>query len=209
MEESKFTSEEMTYLARPFPTDVLAFRPGATTKDRKSALALCYVDRPTIEARLNEVLLGEWSFRITPIVVPNTHAVIIGSLDVRGLVYEDIGEAEEGSASEQWKAATTDAFKRCCTMLGIGRYLSTLPQVWVPYDEIRKRFAEDPVKYIFEGKRAEAQIAYTDISQDTERATTQQVCSECSSPISDKVAGFSESRFKRLLCMPCQKAVTE
>jgi hypothetical protein len=39
------------------------------------------------------------------------------------------------------------AFKRACTAFGLSRYLYSLPQLWVPYNEQRRAF-DDPVRVV-------------------------------------------------------------
>ena len=41
---SNLTKKTLDSLAEPFPPEVIEFKPGATTSDKKKALALAYVE---------------------------------------------------------------------------------------------------------------------------------------------------------------------
>lgn len=60
-----------------------------------------------------------------------------GRLTVLGVTREDIGEAPEGSMAA-YKAAASDAMKRCAVQFGIGRYLYDLPKQWADWDDARR-----------------------------------------------------------------------
>lgn len=119
----------------PFPPERLHWRVGARTKDKKKGIPLAYLDARDVMRRLDDVCGFNWQNRY--------------SLADNGLLICDIGikigedwlwrsngagdtqvEAEKGKAS--------DAFKRAAVMWGIGRYLYSLPNVWVPLDEYGK-----------------------------------------------------------------------
>jgi hypothetical protein len=133
-------------LAEPFPAEAISFRAGATTKDKKSALALAYIDARNVMERLDEVVGMEgWedNYRLT-----ETNAVIC-SLTIRVFLKESIFSiTKEGigmpSDIESDKGAESDALKRAAVKFGIARYLYGLPQSWVPYNETTKRLEKTP-----------------------------------------------------------------
>ena len=51
-------------LMRPFPTNRIKWRVGATTKDKKKAIALAYIDSRDVMGRLDEVVgFDNWQCR--------------------------------------------------------------------------------------------------------------------------------------------------
>lgn len=101
-----------------------------------------YFELPTGVTRLDSQFLGEWAFTVVPMAdAADDDGVVMkvarGTITILGLVREDVGM---GSTP---KAATTDAFKRCCRLWGIGLELWSLPPLWVEVDQYGK-LLEDP-----------------------------------------------------------------
>src|SRR6266550_2442895 len=133
----EWTREIQYALAAPFPDDEVEFLPRATTNGR--ALALAHIDARSVMRRLDAVVgPGAWSFDFE--VLSPECKKIKGRLTVLGVTKCDAGEA--GSEDEPLKAAVSDALKRCAVHFGVGRYLYYLPQLWVDYDQNRRRFTE-------------------------------------------------------------------
>jgi hypothetical protein len=92
-----------------------------------------YVEGSAIIARLNDSLEGEWSFSIVEHFVVETGEVLVhGKLTALGIVKEAFGKSspaisrETGevlSVGDAYKAASTDALKKCATLLGVAAYL--------------------------------------------------------------------------------------
>lgn len=116
-------------LEMPFHPSRIHWRVGATNGDKSQGIALAYLDARDVMRRLDEVMGFNWQAKY--------------SLADSGLLICDIGlkiesewiwrangagdtqvEAEKGKAS--------DAFKRAAVMWGVGRYLYSLPNEWVP-----------------------------------------------------------------------------
>ena len=131
--------ELLKALSQPFPASSLQFRAGATTKDKKKAQALVYVDPREYEKRLDELCSGSWhcSFK------PWGENRIICSLTIHGISRSSTGEENEGFAPGT--AAEAQAFKRSCSKFGLGRYLYELKVPWVNYDPIKKKLLETPI----------------------------------------------------------------
>jgi hypothetical protein len=126
-------------LCKPFPLAVVEIKPGAVTKDRAKALAMAYVDPRAYQTRLDRLAGPEgWSVRYTP---TGDGRSIICSLTILGVTKEDVGECSAGDENQATSAAM-QAFKRACAAFGMGRYLYSLPQPWVAYDESRKSIAD-------------------------------------------------------------------
>ena len=53
-------------LAVPFPAEIVMFRPGSASGDKKRAQALAYAEPRGYEDRLNEVLGPAWACRFIP-----------------------------------------------------------------------------------------------------------------------------------------------
>lgn len=127
-----------TLLAKPFPAKYVEVRPGAAS-DTGQAMLLWYVDARAVMNRLDEVVGPEnWSFTWQPVPTSNGRIAVHGQLKVFDTVKEDVGEAQD--EAEPFKAAVSDAFKRCGVHFGLGRYFYSMPQIWWPYDKQRRRF---------------------------------------------------------------------
>jgi len=127
-------------LGKPFEAGHIRVKPGKVGSSGQ-ALALWYIDARAVMDRLDEVVGPEnWQFSWSPIPTPDGHVVIQGVLSVLGITKSDVGEAK--GEDEPWKSGVSDAFKRTAVQFGIGRFLYRLPQVWWPYDEQSKRFAQ-------------------------------------------------------------------
>lgn len=123
------TNEIMAAIAAPL--DPASIQTKTTTyTDKKTgevkSFKTRYIDRTTVEERLNEVCPGEWHFQVTPIVTPNGQDgqwVVKGTLTICGVVREDFGMNDNEGAYDPPKAAVSDALKRCASLFGLGREL--------------------------------------------------------------------------------------
>lgn len=130
-------SDVQKRLQAPFPAHTVSWKPAAYNADRTRALMLAHVDARTVQDRLDAICPDAWSFEMTVLEGTPTPTVK-GRLTVLGVVREDIGEAPEGSNSG-YKAAASDALKRCAVQFGIGRYLYDLPKLWVEWDNVKRQ----------------------------------------------------------------------
>ena len=129
-------------LAQPFPTEKVQWRAGATTRDKKRAQALAYVEARDYEDRLNELLQGDWSVTFKP--WGDTR--LICELTVMGVTRASTGEFEgdKKNAIAEGTVAEAQAFKRACVKFGLGRYLYDIPVQWIDYDSEKGRLMETP-----------------------------------------------------------------
>ncbi|MDD5310085.1 MAG: Rad52/Rad22 family DNA repair protein [Deltaproteobacteria bacterium] len=115
-------------LSAPFPADAVKNRRGNFGKP------INYVDGAAIIARLNDCFGGDWSFSIVEHHVLATGEVLVhGKLTVldkiskeafgRGIPAISRETGEVLSEADAYKAAATDALKKCATMLGVAAYL--------------------------------------------------------------------------------------
>ncbi len=86
---------------------------------------------------------------MTPLVAGNK-LVIPVTLVICEIAHTDVGEAfltslsRKGEPREEENAATeaySQAFRRACAQVGLGRYLYDLPKAWVPYDPQKRAIA--------------------------------------------------------------------
>jgi hypothetical protein len=139
-------------LRAPFPPAEIKFLPKSPVQrgDTWVCLALPYADKRAYEDRLNTLLPGCWSTPpMTPLVAGNK-LVIPVTLVICEIAHTDVGEAfltslsRKGEPREEENAATeaySQAFRRACAQVGLGRYLYDLPKAWVPYDPQKRAIA--------------------------------------------------------------------
>jgi hypothetical protein len=130
-------------LAEPFPAEVVSWRVGPTTKDKKKGMALCYIDARDVMDRLDYVMGADWQCDYTA-MPDGSYCCRIGLLiDGEWRWRSDgavtITDSEEADAKEMaQKGSYSDAFKRAAVRWGVGRYLYDVPSPWVELDERRK-----------------------------------------------------------------------
>lgn len=129
-----------------FPADDIEWKPGAVTRDKSKGLAMAYVTARAIQDRLDDVCgVGNWRNEFQRW---GSKGVLCG-LSIR-VTYADGSSAwvtkwngADESDIESTKGGLSNAEKRVASEWGIGRYLYSLPSVWVRLDD-RGRFAEPP-----------------------------------------------------------------
>ena len=114
-------------LEAKFPNDAVKQRKGSFGKN------ITYVDGAAVVARLNDCFEAAWDFTIVEHHVLDTGEVLVlGRLSAFCVVKEAFGRGmpavskETGeviSAADAYKAAATDALKKCATLLGVAAYL--------------------------------------------------------------------------------------
>jgi len=96
--------------------------------------AMNYIEGHTVVQRLNDIFDAEWEFMILSHEIREefSEVMVLGKLTVPGTVRMQFGSSQLTRAKEtgkiiavgdDLKAATTDALKKCATLLGIGLYL--------------------------------------------------------------------------------------
>lgn len=132
-------NEILTELRKPFHPSQIEWKPGAINQDQTRALGLAYADVRAYQNRLDEVCGMDWSVSYMP-----WGDRIICHLTIAGVSRSSTGEA--GAQSERNEiagtAAEAQAFKRACSMFGLGRYLYNLPSIWVEYSREHRYFSE-------------------------------------------------------------------
>jgi hypothetical protein len=134
----------MDLLCAPFPT--VGWKPQAVKGDK--ALMVAYVDARDVAERFDKCVGGKWEFYWNTELATPDHVVVRGRLVVNGIAREDVGEAfaaQDGNEEPLYKAAVSDALKRCAVLFGVGRYLYRLPQVWIKWDVARRAPAQGEI----------------------------------------------------------------
>jgi hypothetical protein len=117
-------------LEKPFPAEVIRTRKGAHGQ-------LSYVEGAHYIRRLNEAFDGDWSWTILSKEVRENEVIVLGSLEIEGRFKQAFGGSrvtsktttgESVSLADDFKAASTDALKKACSLLGIGLDLYVSPE---------------------------------------------------------------------------------
>ena len=107
-------------LTRPFLQTEVKQRKSDTGK------TFDYVEAHSVIARLNEAFQGGWNFRILQHQIVEGEVIILGELSGDGVVKQQFGSAvldttEPGALTvgDSFKAAASDALKKCATGFGV------------------------------------------------------------------------------------------
>jgi hypothetical protein len=132
----------IAHLSEPFAKEDVAWRAGATSRDKKRAQALPYAEPRVYEDRLNDICPGDWSV----LFKPWGESRLICELTIFGVTRSSTGEFDDGkkNAIAEGTVAEAQAFKRACSKFGLGRYLYEIPIQWASYDEDKNRLADVP-----------------------------------------------------------------
>ena len=169
---------ELDELAKPFPLDVISWRPIRWNRENNAAIAYAYVDPRAVMNRLEDVFPGGWNLDTNIIKVTDFKAIQKAIITINGISRSghgehavSFGESEKGKTyinQEPWKSAESDAIKRAAAAFGVGRYLYELPAVWIPWEGDREygHFAVDPASIVFS---ATGEVNEEAVSKDTKR----------------------------------------
>lgn len=129
---SKSVEQIQEALQKPFDHKKIKFRPGASSGNKKMALA--YIDARDVMDRLDEVV-GADNWQTEFYESANRGNAVYCKLSLRldneWLVKEDVGT---DSKTEAEKGAVSDALKRAAVSWGIGRYLYGFPTQFIEYE---------------------------------------------------------------------------
>lgn len=110
-----------------------------------------YVEAHSVIARLNEAFQGAWSFRILQYQTVEDEVIVLGELEADGLVKQQFGSAklertepERLSVGDTFKAAASDALKKCATEFGVALELYAGAVYAMPENGAETRVAEAP-----------------------------------------------------------------
>ena len=122
-------------LCAPFDPEQVEWRIQGKATPGARAQIVPYVSARAVAERLDDVVTpGGWAFDWTPLHVDAGGNVQTarGSLAIYGVTKSDVGT---GSNFEASKGCISDTLKRCAVLWGVGRYLYSLPAVWVTLDD--------------------------------------------------------------------------
>lgn len=126
-------------LKEPFPPNVVSWRVGSTTADKKRGMALGYIDARDVMERLDEVCGPEkWANRYSHANGKTVCEIGLFIGESREWVWKADGAGDTPFEAE--KGALSDAFKRAGARWGIGRYLYDIPVTWVEIEPLGKSF---------------------------------------------------------------------
>jgi len=112
-------------LEAPFPPEAIRQREG------NFGHLIDYIEGHSVIQRLNDALDGSWSFEVVEhhVIKDLDEIVVLGKLSTHGLVKSQFGAStikrtrDSGEIicmADAFKAAATDALKKCATLLGVG-----------------------------------------------------------------------------------------
>ncbi len=130
----------MRELRKPFPASQISWRVGATARDKKTGIALAYIDARDVMNRLDEVFGLSWQTKYSH--ADKKTICDIGCKIDGEWVWRSGGAGDTDIEAE--KGAISDAFKRAAVLWGIGRYLYDLPNEWVPLENEGRKLARVP-----------------------------------------------------------------
>lgn len=138
------SNEIIKALSAPFSKDELHFRPGNVAKGKGTALALVYIDSRVVQERFDSVVgVENWQNRHICYDGKSDKVVCEISVRINGeWITKSDGAGD--TAVEGEKGSFSDALKRAAVLWGVGRYLYECKNVWVPFDEEKKKFIGDP-----------------------------------------------------------------
>ncbi len=160
MSEKKISSI-MSELSKPFPVNVITWKPQVLNEGHTEGMAVAYADLRAYEDRLNEVCPDDWSSSLQFVVADGKVGAIV-HLTIAGITRAGDGESPIGD-SNAFTSAYAQAFKRAASRFGLGRFIYDIPKTWVEYDDDKRRFPDHIVDYLnrryeamFFGKEAPA-----------------------------------------------------
>ena len=112
-------------LKQPFDPSVVHWRVGATSGDKKTGIALAYINARDVMKRLDDVCGDLWQDEY-----PFEGCCRIGIKVNNEWLWRSNGAGETQIEGE--KGRYSDAFKRAAVLWGVGRYLYYLDNLWVP-----------------------------------------------------------------------------
>lgn len=128
-------------LERPFPTNKVHWRIGATNGDKTRGTALAYVDSRDVMKRLDDVLGPEnWQRRYSHVV----NGLVVCEVGIRfgdDWIWKADGAGQTDYEGD--KGSMSDSFKRAAVNFGIARYLYALPAPWVAIKPQGKSYTLD------------------------------------------------------------------
>jgi len=185
-------TNELTGLNEPFDPNMVKWRIGSTTSDKKRGMALAYIDARAVMDRLDEVCGPEgWADEF----VDSPSGRVFCKLSIKvGDEWVTKSDAAGDTDVEGLKGGMSDAFKRAAVKWGIGRYLYSLDSPWVDIQPAGRSFritdaAQAQLTRLLSGKANNKAVPRSDARAETSpqaQAERAPKWSEVSPPITDK-----------------------
>jgi len=199
---TSFTETQLKMIVAPTPREVIKIRPG------KGGGTWEYVPGWYFKKKLNFVFGFNWDFEILGERVDGDYITVKGKLVIRHTSAGDLqaSKVDYGGSeikylknkphkpenyldiSNNFKAAATDALKRCCVQLGFCM------------DVYGKNEAKNDGYTV---RNDEPEIEVVDRKKDSPMADHS--CYNCLNPLTPQEAQYSKHIFKKELCRDCQK----
>lgn len=118
-------------LAEEFPREQVSWRAQNVAKAGDKALALAYLDSRDVQGRLDDVMTpAGWQNRFE---VHGEKTICYLSLKI-GDTWITKADGAGDTQVEEEKGALSSALKRSAVLWQVGRYLYSIPSIWVPCD---------------------------------------------------------------------------
>jgi hypothetical protein len=185
MEQTQTASEALLRLEEPFASKEVKWIVKATSRDGRKGRVVPYADPRAYTDRLNQVFTASgWTRQYTvhtvsPITrVKKDKAIQTGKVMVTCVVSIN-GFGSQAGSGEDWAdnenamtSAEAQAFKRACSVFGLGRYFYDFDEMWVEINEYKqpREFPDLPSWALPVADRKNAGSRQT--SQATERTDT-------------------------------------
>jgi len=151
MEQTQMASEALLRLEEPFASKEVKWIVKATSRDGRKGRVVPYADPRAYTDRLNQVFTASgWTRQYTvhtvsPITrVKKDKAIQTGKVMVTCVV-SITGFGSHAGSGEEWAddenamtSAEAQAFKRACSVFGLGRYFYDFGEMWVEINEYKQ-----------------------------------------------------------------------
>jgi hypothetical protein len=192
------------------PIDALSARfPARLIRQvEKRGKSLDYIPGSAIIARLNEVFGTDWNYEILKLDIGQAWVVARARITYPGGHKDGVGGAQikmrrDGNGpvdvSDDAKAATTDALKRCAMLLGVGLHLYSDGDT-----DNGPGYRDDRPPPRQEDRRERPANSSPGTNGRSASGPPGGECDQCGHEIPTTVASYSRREFGRYLCRPCQ-----
>jgi hypothetical protein len=151
MEHTQTAAEALLRLEEPFASKDVKWLVAATTKDGSKGRVTPYADPRAYTDRLNEVVTASgWTrqytvYTISPVTrIKKDKPIQTGKVLVTCVV-TITGIGSHSGSGEEWAddenamtSAEAQAFKRACSIFGLGRYFYNFAEMWVEVDQYKQ-----------------------------------------------------------------------
>ncbi len=156
--ETEVINEKVVGLRAFFPMEDLDFKVGAKTKDKSKGKVLTYLNSIAVRQRLTDVFGPTgWKTELKFSTIGVSCRLFVQFMPGGEWIWREDVAQTHGDVNDSWerefalKQGANDAFNRAAVLFGVGEYLYSLPDQWVPLRE---------AKYWVSGKEPKMPSAY-------------------------------------------------